>query len=163
VQELSLGVLVYNRFELQVLLSNTRTDDPSLSLAANLIAARFNTGIGVDASNVYVDLVLADRAIGGFGARVPLGIDPGSPVGKDMMARSRRLEGFNRTCEGLTSDVLGGQAATPGITPGDLPSSGSGNGPADYVSWILGSMGLLVVALLLLVARQLLDSRRSED
>ena len=81
------------------------TEDASLILVRQLIAAKLNVANGSDPTSVSAIIANADSLRSGFAGKLPYGVKSSSATGKAMLSDATTLDNYNN---GLL---------TPGCTP----------------------------------------------
>jgi hypothetical protein len=95
VNTFALGNESYTKTELLALLNSTATDDASISLAQQLIAAKLNVANGSNPSPVAKTIALADALLGDFDGKLPYSVSPSSDTGETMAGLTATLEAYN--------------------------------------------------------------------
>ena len=109
VDNMVLGAETYSKTELLALLKAPSKGDASLILAHQLIAAKLNIANGSDPEPVRGAITDADGLLGEYTGKLPYGVKPSSPAGRNMTAIAGILDDYNngRLTPGCVSSERG--------------------------------------------------------
>jgi tricorn protease-like protein len=93
---LTLATQQYTQAELIYIMQLSNKKDASLTLAQQLIAAKLNALIGVDAAPVQSTIANADALLVTFSGKLPYGVQSKTGTGQSMVSYSGTLDQFNK-------------------------------------------------------------------
>src|SRR5205807_681629 len=98
VNTLILGNQNYSERELLSILATPSTQDASIILAKQLIAAKLNVASGASTS-VASAISQADGLLAQFSGKLPYSVAPSSAIGQSMVTLGIILDTYNNSCE----------------------------------------------------------------
>ncbi|GIL14153.1 MAG: hypothetical protein BroJett038_28730 [Chloroflexota bacterium] len=122
VTELTLGGQTYNQAELLILLNTESSDDASLILAHQLIAAKLNVANGADVTAISGIVAQADALLATYAGKLPYAIAPSSAEGQALANWAGVLDVYNQGQLTVGCVTVATPTLVPDITPEATPA-----------------------------------------